>query len=118
MAQQCLDRDIKITPTGETISVRFAGRTVARSDDALDLAEGDYPVRIYIPRKDVEAEVLTASETQTTCPFKGVASYHHLTDGAETAQDAVWYYADPCPQVAAIKDHVAFWGDQIEVVRG
>ncbi len=116
MAQQCLDRDITITPANGKISIRFAGKTIAETDAALNLAEGSYPVRLYVPRADVVADVLQPSQTNTTCPFKGVASYHHLSDGGETAGDAVWYYRDPCPQVGEIKDHVAFWGDRIEIV--
>ena len=118
MAQKCLDRDIRITPADEKISVRFAGKTVAETHDALDLAEGSYPRRVYIPRKDVDDEVLQSSTTHTSCPFKGVASYDHLSDGSKPAGEAIWYYPEPCPQVAEIKDHVSFWGDQIEIVRG
>jgi uncharacterized protein (DUF427 family) len=31
-----------------------------------------------------------------------------MVDGEEN-KDAAWYYADPKPAAANIKDHVAFW---------
>ncbi|MHA1549053.1 MAG: DUF427 domain-containing protein [Alphaproteobacteria bacterium] len=118
MTQQCLDRDIRITPSAGNVAVKFAGRTIADSATALELAEGNYPLRIYIPRADVDADILADSDTRTFCPFKGQASYHDVRLGSEVARDAIWFYPDPCPQVGAIKDHVAFWGDRIEIVRG
>jgi uncharacterized protein (DUF427 family) len=117
MPRQCPDRDIRITPSGETITVRFAGRIVAQTADALDMAEGRYPIRVYVPVADVDPTVLKASSHHTTCPFKGVASYYSLKAEDETAENAVWYYPDPCPQVAAIKDRVAFCGDRVEIIR-
>jgi uncharacterized protein (DUF427 family) len=118
MRQPCPDRDIRITPSGEKITVRFAGRVIAETEDGLDMAEGRYPIRVYVPLADVDADVLTPSDHHTTCPFKGIASYFGLAADGESANNAVWYYPDPCPQVAAIKGRVAFWGDRVEIVRG
>lgn len=117
MVQACPDGDIRIVPSAARITVRFAGRVIAESDDGLDLIEKRYPVRVYLPLADVDAEVLSLSDHHTTCPFKGVASYYSLIAEDEKAPNAVWTYLDPCPQVAAIKGRVAFWGDQIEIVR-
>ncbi|NOZ32448.1 MAG: DUF427 domain-containing protein [Alphaproteobacteria bacterium] len=114
---ECKDRDITIRPAGVSVSVRFNGRIIARSDRALDLAEGDYPIVSYLPISDVRADVLALSDHHSVCPFKGKAAYWHLVDGAERAENAVWYYDEPCPLVAPIKDHVAFWGDKIAYVR-
>ena len=109
----CLDKDIRITPTKGTVTVSFAGKVIATSSHALDLDEPGAPLRIYIPRADVDPAVLTPSATHSTCPYKGVASYHSLKAPSEEAKDAVWYYPDPCPLVEPIRDHLAFWGDQI-----
>jgi uncharacterized protein (DUF427 family) len=113
MPSQCLSKDIKITPAKGRVDVHFDGRVIASSTRALDLDEPGAPLRIYIPREDVEAGVLADSATHTTCPYKGVASYHSLKSGAAEARDAVWYYPEPCPLVAPIRDHLAFWGDKI-----
>ena len=37
-----------------------------------------------------------------------MASYHHLEADGERNEDAAWYYPDPTPAAANIKDYVAF----------
>ena len=83
---------------------RWNGAIVAESD-AVELVEGN----VYFPRAAVRAEYLRPSTTRTTCPWKGEAHYHSLlVNGAEN-RDAAWYYPDPKPAAANIKDHIAFW---------
>jgi len=113
MTKQCLSKDIKISPTKGRVTVIFDGKPIATSVRALDLYEPGAPLRVYLPRADVEAGALEASSHLTTCPYKGEASYHSLKSAGARAANAVWYYADPCPLVEPIRDHLAFWGDQI-----
>jgi uncharacterized protein (DUF427 family) len=86
------------------------GVTIAESD-ATVVVEGNH----YFPRDSVDADVLRGSETHTTCPWKGEASYFTLeVDGAQNT-DAAWYYPEPKPEAAQIRDHVAFWkGVEVE----
>jgi uncharacterized protein (DUF427 family) len=57
----------------------------------------------------VDPVTLRPSETTTVCPWKGIAHYHHLVvDGVEN-RNAAWYYPDPKPAAAEIKDRIAFW---------
>jgi uncharacterized protein (DUF427 family) len=116
MTVQCLPKDIKIAPHEGRVTVVFDGKIIADTTRAIDLAEPGNPLRIYIPRDDVTAEVLAASTHQTMCPYKGDASYHSLKSAGARAENAVWYYPDPCPLVEPIRDHLAFWGSQIAYV--
>ena len=80
------------------------GATIAESDDTV-VVEGNH----YFPREAVDAALLRPSDTHTVCPWKGTASYYSLTvDGAEN-RNAAWYYPDPKPAAAEIKDRIAFW---------
>lgn len=115
MQQECRNRDITIEPANRTVTVHFNGMTIARTENALALREAGYPPVFYFPRNDVAAEFLQASDHHTVYPFKGEASYHHLKSGDAIAENAVWYYPVPCPLVEPIRDHVAFWGDQVTV---
>lgn len=117
MTQECRDRDITIAPAPGRVQVYFGDTLVADTTEALDLTEPGYGVVAYIPRSAISAKVLGASAHHTTCPFKGVASYHDLKQGDHVAPNAVWYYSDPCPLVEPIRDHVAFWGDQVRITR-
>ena len=113
MPSPCLNKDIKIAPAEGRVTVSVDGKTIASSTRALELDEPGAPLRIYIPRADVEASLLEDSTTHTTCPYKGVASYYSLKADNGDARDAVWYYPDPCKLVAPIRDYLAFWGDRI-----
>jgi uncharacterized protein (DUF427 family) len=49
------------------------------------------------------------SETTTTCPWKGTASYFNIAVNGEENKDAAWYYPAPMEAASEIKDYVAFW---------
>jgi uncharacterized protein (DUF427 family) len=117
MTQQCLDKDIKITPASGRVHVLFDGAEIASSLNGLELDEPGAPLRIYVPRADVRPDILEASDTHTTCPYKGEASYYTIKTLTATGEDAAWYYPDPCPLVEPIRGHLAFWGDKIEYRR-
>ena len=106
---------ITITPSARSVRVLWQGKVVASSDHALDLKEASYPVVKYIPRSDVDMSLLVRSSHQTFCPFKGDASYFSLRAEDAGADNAVWSYEDPFPAMAAIKDHVAFYPDRVEL---
>ena len=80
------------------------GATLAESDDTV-VVEGNH----YFPPEAVDRARLRPSETTTICPWKGVAHYFHVVvDGGENA-DAAWYYPEPKPAAAEIRDRIAFW---------
>ncbi|WP_240232361.1 DUF427 domain-containing protein [Devosia lacusdianchii] len=117
MTRQCLDKDIKITPVSGRVHVIFDDAEIASSLRALEVEEPGEPVRIYVPREDVQPGILEASETRTSNPAMGEASYYTIKTLTADGPDQVWYYPDPCPQVESIRDHLAFRGDRIEYRR-
>ena len=107
---------ITVEPTGKHVTVAVNGEIVADTDNALTLQESTYPAVQYIPKADVVQSALRDSDTETYCPFKGVASYHHVVTGSgDTVEDAIWTYLEPHPAVAAIAGHVAFYPDKAVV---
>lgn len=86
------------------------GKTLAESDETI-LVEGNH----YFPPDAVNTEFFAPSESNTVCPWKGMASYYTLTVEGESNPDAAWYYPQPTPAAAKIKDYVAFWRG-VEVV--
>jgi uncharacterized protein (DUF427 family) len=86
------------------------GATIAESDDTV-VVEGNH----YFPHESVRAEYLRDSDTQTTCPWKGLASYKSVEVDGQLNADAAWYYPEPKDAAAEIKDRFAFWrGVEIE----
>jgi uncharacterized protein (DUF427 family) len=80
------------------------GRVIAESDDTV-VVEGNH----YFPRAALDEAVITPSSTTTVCPWKGTAHYYSLQVDGQSNTDAVWYYPEPKPAAAQIRDRVAFW---------
>lgn len=77
---------------------------IAESQDTI-LLENNH----YFPADSVRPDVLKPSNTHTTCPWKGLASYYNLEVNGQQNTDAAWYYPDPKPDAVKIKGRIAFW---------
>lgn len=63
----------------------------------------------YFPAESVRREYFEASDLTTVCPWKGTAHYYNLVVDGERNPNAAWYYPDPTPAAAEIRNYVAFW---------
>lgn len=86
------------------------GAVLADSDDTV-VVEGNH----YFPPSSVNRTYLEPSSKQTTCPWKGEASYYAVVVDGQRNEDAAWYYPAPKDAAKEIKDHIAFWRG-VEVV--
>lgn len=86
------------------VEARWNGAVIARSDDTV-VVEGNH----YFPADSVNAELLRPSDTHTTCPWKGLASYYSLEVDGRINKDAAWYYPETKPKADHIRGRVAFW---------
>lgn len=82
----------------------WENQTLAESDDTI-VVEGNH----YFPPESTKKELFRASETHTTCPWKGVASYYSIDVGGKVNADAAWFYPEPKEAAKQIKNYVAFW---------
>jgi len=80
------------------------GQTIAQSDQTI-VIEGNH----YFPPESVARDLLRPSDTHSHCSWKGDASYYHLEVDGQRNEDAAWYYPNPLPEAARIKDYLAFW---------
>lgn len=88
--------------------VRAGGAVLGESLNALEVTEGDmFPV-IYFPRGDVAMAFLDASESSTTCPERGKASYYSIQTKSETLTDTAYSYEAPNPGMEKIAGYMAF----------
>jgi len=111
------DHPIAIAPVEGRVVVRFGGDVVADTRRALELREASYPAVLYIPRADARMEHYARTAHSTHCPYKGDASYFDLAADGARAANAVWSYEAPYPAMAAIKDHLAFYPQQVSIER-
>ena len=77
---------------------------LAESDDTV-IVEGNH----YFPADSIRREHFRPSETHSTCPWKGEASYYDIVVGGETNRDAAWYYPQAKDTARQIGGRVAFW---------
>lgn len=80
------------------------GAVIAESDCTV-MVEGNH----YFPIESVSAELLEPSSKQTSCPWKGEASYYSLNVDGNVNADAAWFYPTPKDAAKEIKGHIAFW---------
>ena len=80
------------------------GATLARSEDTV-VVEGNH----YFPADSIDPALFEDSATHSHCPWKGDASYKTVVVDGRRNADAAWFYPDPKPAAAEIKDRFAFW---------
>jgi uncharacterized protein (DUF427 family) len=112
------DHPITISPTGKHVVVKAGDKVIAQTDNALTLQESDYPAAQYIPLEDVDADVISRTDHQTYCPYKGDASYYSVTVGDGELENVIWTYEEPYEAVADIQGHVAFYPNRVQISVG
>ncbi|KQV07129.1 DUF427 domain-containing protein [Leifsonia sp. Root112D2] len=70
----------------------------------------------YFPPASVKSELLVASDTPYTCPWKGECQYFSVKDGENLLQDRAFSYPHPYPTAFErvgkdFSGYVAFWKD-------
>lgn len=109
MAIQTKFDRLRFTSEARTINLlimkaTWNGVVLAESNDTI-VVEGNH----YFPADSIKREHFQESNTHTTCPWKGEASYYSVVVDGQVNKDAAWYYPNPKPAASEIKDHVAFW---------
>ena len=104
---------IHITKAPGSYRIRVGDHVIGQTDQALLLDEaGNRPV-IYVPRDAIIPAALEPTSRNSTCPYKGEASYFSvLTPGLAPGgklDNVVWSYATPKASVAAIAGYLAFY---------
>jgi uncharacterized protein (DUF427 family) len=102
---------IDIRRTSRHFVVRQDDHVVADTHAPLVLYESGFAPRWYVPRTNIAADVLHAVESQTFCPYKGLASYYDIGD----ARNAAWSYRAPFEEVDRIADLVSFYPEKLTI---
>lgn len=104
---------IRILPSKGTWVIRANGAVIGESRKALELYEGARGPVIYFPREDLAMALMDRTATQSTCPWKGKASYFSLATESGTIRDAAWSYETPKAGADGIAGHLAFYPDKV-----
>src|SRR5206468_11519534 len=110
-AKSLYRRNPSARETQKTAKAAWGGKNIAESD-ATVIVEGNQ----YFPPEAVKKENLKPSNHTTNCPWKGTAHYYHVEVNGMRNDNAAWYYPEPKPAAAEIKNRIAFWkGVRVDV---
>ena len=102
---------IDVNRSSRHVKVAVDGVTLAESDRPLALFETGLPTRWYLPREDVNMDLLQPSDTRTTCAYKG----HAATFSSGGHDDVAWTSAEPAREVEPIRDRIAFYNEFVDL---
>lgn len=102
-------RPPRLEATTKHIRIIFNDVIIADTRRAYRVLETSHPPVYYIPPEDIRMDYLTPGSARSVCEWKGEARYYTLQVDGQRAEDVGWYYPNPTPDFAAIKDHVAFY---------
>ncbi|HUR74292.1 MAG TPA: DUF427 domain-containing protein, partial [Sporichthya sp.] len=105
---------VDVLASSRHVRVVVDGVTVAESSQPRILFETGLPPRYYLPVTDVRMDLLTPSDTQTQCPYKGTANYWALEVGERTYPDLVWTYRSPLPESQKIIGLACFYNEKVD----
>ncbi len=107
-------RPPRVENSNKHIQVVFASVVIADTRRAKRVLETSHPPVYYIPPEDVRLEYLERSDGTSWCEWKGQASYYNIIVDGRQAAKAAWFYPVPQKAYAAIRNHVAFYPQQMD----
>lgn len=105
---------IDVLASSRHVTLVLNGQVLADSSRPILLFETMLPTRYYMPREDVQAELIP-SGTRTCCAYKGQASYWSVAPGGGQLDDIAWTYEDPLHDATQVRGLVAFFDERIDV---
>ena len=98
------------------VQIVIGGETVADTRRAVFLFETTLPTRYYIPKEDVKPGVLSPSDLETGCPYKGFAKYFHVTVKGTRHDNLVWYYPETTTEALKVMGLLSFYNEKVDAV--
>jgi uncharacterized protein (DUF427 family) len=108
---------VDVIRSSRAVRVESHGVVLAESFSPLMLFETGLPTRYYLDPTDVDFSWLVASDTVTSCPYKGTTSgyWSAVVDG-RTHPDVAWSYRFPTRDVLPVAGLLAFYNEKVDIV--
>ena len=93
------------------VRIELDGVILAESSSPVMVFETGLPTRYYFNPTELNLRHLVATNTVTSCPYKGTTTYW----SGPGAPDVAWSYEAPLPESVRLGGYVSFDGEGIEV---
>lgn len=103
-----------LVPCERRVRIVLGGVTIADSTRALRVLETSHPPTIYVPPEDALSEHFVPASGSSYCEWKGVASYLDVEAGGRREERAAWFYPDPVPAYASLRDHITVYPGRMD----
>ena len=116
MAESVWDypRPPRMEPVGARLRAEFGGEIIADTRNGFRVIETSHPPVYYFPPGDIRQALLQPVAGSSFCEFKGAARYVSLVVAGRRSERAGWFYPDPTPPFAMLKDFVAFYASRLD----
>jgi uncharacterized protein (DUF427 family) len=106
---------VDILASSRHVRVELDGVTVADCAQPRILFETNLPPRYYLPLSDIRMDLLRPSDTKTSCPYKGTASFWSVDTGQALHRDIAWIYRTPLPESQKITGLACFYNEKADI---
>jgi uncharacterized protein (DUF427 family) len=103
-----------LQPTTKHLKIIFGGATIAETNHSFRVLETSHPPVYYFPPEDVRMEFLREVSGSSFCEWKGSAGYYSIEVNGKRAEKAAWFYSNPTPAFAQIRNHIAFYPSKMD----
>ncbi|MGW0558757.1 DUF427 domain-containing protein [Streptomyces sp. NPDC002926] len=98
------------------VRVELDGIVLAEAASPVMVFETGLPTRYYLDRSQIDFRHLIATDTVTSCPYKGTTSgYWSIRIGEQVHPDLAWAYDFPTRQLLPIAGLVAFYNERVDL---
>jgi uncharacterized protein (DUF427 family) len=105
---------VDIRRSSRPVRIELDGEVLAATTNARLVCETQLPMRFYLPRDDILAE-LRPGTMHSHCPYKGDALYWSFDVGGRRVENLAWSYERPYADVTALTGLVSFWDERVDV---
>jgi uncharacterized protein (DUF427 family) len=99
------------------VRVELGGAVLAESPAPVMVFETGLPTRYYVNKTELNFAHLVASDTVTSCPYKGTTTgYWSVKVGDTLYPDLAWTYDFPTRELLPIAGLVAFYNEKVDVI--
>lgn len=106
---------VDVVESSRHVEVSIDGVKVADCRRPMMLFETGLPTRYYLPKMDVRRELLERSDVHSACPYKGTADYFCVRLDERLAENIVWCYETPIPEMPKIAGRLCFYDEKVDV---